>query len=209
MSEKHIKIIINDLYDVGNILYNFIWNLANKYTNNNLIIELERENNLTSKLEEQKQTIIELETENTKLKLEIEKQDVYNNELYNLYKEEKNNKAKKIIELTNLEYLCNKQQINNSELISKIEGQKQINSRLIIENNILIKIINELKTENNKLKLDVKEKTQNSKCSICFENDLNICCIPCGHTYCDNCIKNSNKCYICRDTIIRTHKIFI
>jgi hypothetical protein len=48
-----------------------------------------------------------------------------------------------------------------------------------------------------------------NNCPICYENKINSCCIPCGHTYCDKCIKNTNNCYICRRYISRNIKIFI
>jgi hypothetical protein len=46
-------------------------------------------------------------------------------------------------------------------------------------------------------------------CPICIENKINTCCIPCGHTYCNNCIKNTNKCFICRKSIDKYIKIYI
>jgi len=48
-----------------------------------------------------------------------------------------------------------------------------------------------------------------NNCPICYENKINSCCIPCGHTYCDKCIKNTDNCYICRRYISRNIKIFI
>lgn len=74
---------------------------------------------------------------------------------------------------------------------------------------------NELKTKNSiiqelnyKLNLTIKENNK-TICSICYDNKINICCIPCGHTYCDNCIINNMNCYICRNPIIRINKIYI
>jgi hypothetical protein len=46
-------------------------------------------------------------------------------------------------------------------------------------------------------------------CPICYENKLNRCCDPCGHTYCDKCIKTANNCYICKKYINKTIKIYI
>jgi hypothetical protein len=48
-----------------------------------------------------------------------------------------------------------------------------------------------------------------NNCPICYENKINSCCIPCGHTYCNKCIKNTDNCYICRRYISRNIKIFI
>ena len=43
------------------------------------------------------------------------------------------------------------------------------------------------------------------------ENKINVCCIPCGHTYCDKCIHepDNNNCYICRQNFYRILKIYI
>ena len=46
-------------------------------------------------------------------------------------------------------------------------------------------------------------------CNICFNNKINICCDPCGHTYCNYCIKKTNTCYICKKNIIKKIKIYI
>ena len=60
-----------------------------------------------------------------------------------------------------------------------------------------------------------KNNDENKKlCSICFENEVNICLIPCGHTICDKCNKNNNfstiinKCYTCRAKITDYIKIY-
>lgn len=50
---------------------------------------------------------------------------------------------------------------------------------------------------------------EDNNCPICYENKINSCCIPCGHTYCDKCIKNTNNCFICRRNISKNIKIFI
>ena len=41
-----------------------------------------------------------------------------------------------------------------------------------------------------------------TKCPICFENERNAICLPCKHLLCDFCIKQVNKCPICRKNII-------
>ena len=46
-------------------------------------------------------------------------------------------------------------------------------------------------------------------CPICCENKIDRCCDPCGHTYCDKCIKKSYYCYICKRYINKTIKIYI
>ena len=54
-----------------------------------------------------------------------------------------------------------------------------------------------------------KQNKEINKCSICLINNISICCIPCGHTYCNYCINKTNNCYICRSNIINKIKIYI
>jgi hypothetical protein len=48
-------------------------------------------------------------------------------------------------------------------------------------------------------------------CTICFEKEISHCFIPCGHTFCEGCIKKSftKKCMTCRADIQKTTKIFL
>ena len=68
------------------------------------------------------------------------------------------------------------------------------------------KIINDLK-----MQLEDKDKIINetNKCSICLDNIISNCCIPCGHTYCTSCINKTNNCYICRTIIKNKIKIYL
>jgi hypothetical protein len=59
-----------------------------------------------------------------------------------------------------------------------------------------------------------KEISKNM-CPICFENPIDICLNPCGHTTCNKCIisnrrntYNNDKCYICRTPINDYIKIY-
>jgi|688.fasta_scaffold867394_2 hypothetical protein len=83
-------------------------------------------------------------------------------------------------------------------LNNALTKEKQINKRLtlLLKNNDL---------SSNLTKTNINEL----KCSICFENNLNICCVPCGHTYCNTCILNSHNCFICRGAITCIQKIYI
>ena len=62
------------------------------------------------------------------------------------------------------------------------------------------------------LKLQLEDKTkiidETNKCSICFNNTISHCCVPCGHTYCNKCINKTNNCYICRGIIRNKIKLF-
>jgi hypothetical protein len=61
------------------------------------------------------------------------------------------------------------------------------------------------------------EKNNKNICPICFENEINMCAVPCGHTCCDDCIVQSiryhnmrvNKCLCCRNTISDYIKMYI
>ena len=68
------------------------------------------------------------------------------------------------------------------------------------------KIINDLK-----MQLEDKDKIINetNKCSICLDNIISNCCIPCGHTYCTSCINKTNNCYICRTIIKNKIKVYL
>lgn len=58
-----------------------------------------------------------------------------------------------------------------------------------------------------------KEISKNM-CPICFENQIDICINPCGHTTCNKCILSNrnniynNKCFICRTPVNEYIKIF-
>ena len=61
-----------------------------------------------------------------------------------------------------------------------------------------------------KIKLDEKNKNdETNKCSICLDNTISHCCVPCGHTYCSDCIKKTNNCYICRGIIQNKIKLYL
>lgn len=69
--------------------------------------------------------------------------------------------------------------------------------------NFFITIIKEILKSN--------ENNESKKlCPICFENEVEMCVNPCGHTLCNKCVisninnNRSNKCYSCR-TIIKDY----
>jgi hypothetical protein len=93
-----------------------------------------------------------------------------------------------------------------NNLSEELEKEKYLNLSLKIEIEQKEDIIIYLKE-----KLE-KEKSFNqdlNKCSICYENKLSICLNPCGHCYCDICIKNTDNCFICRKNIINKIKLFL
>ena len=47
-------------------------------------------------------------------------------------------------------------------------------------------------------------------CSICVENEVDVCNVPCGHTMCSGCSNmiSSRNCFICRTEIQNTIKLY-
>lgn len=55
-----------------------------------------------------------------------------------------------------------------------------------------------------------KSETQEPLCPICLTDSVATVLVPCGHTFCNNCIKKQNTtCYICRGTIRERVKLFL
>ena len=120
----------------------------------------------------------------------------------------------------NINYFCNdiKYIINISfnSMFKKINKNPNyvkflynINNQLENEKNINNHLTEQLK--NDKIIInDLKFKLErNIICSICLDKELSICCIPCGHTYCNECINNAKNCFICKSNIAQTIKIYI
>jgi hypothetical protein len=61
------------------------------------------------------------------------------------------------------------------------------------------------------------EKVNKNMCPICFENEINMCAIPCGHTCCSSCVAANMryqktiivKCLSCRNNINEYIKMYI
>lgn len=94
----------------------------------------------------------------------------------------------------------------NPQLIA-IENNIEIIENKIAEfRNLFIFIINKI--------LKTNEINDNKKlCPICFENEVDMCINPCGHTLCNRCIisninNSHHKCYSCRGHIIDYIKIY-
>ena len=101
--------------------------------------------------------------------------------------------------------------------------QKETSSKCFIEYNNQIrelssklrKVQNNMQAYSEFIKTGVKEMvgpdTKPTSCSICFENDITHCFVPCGHTFCGGCIDKSNtkKCMNCRSDVQKTIKIFL
>jgi hypothetical protein len=57
--------------------------------------------------------------------------------------------------------------------------------------------------------LKIKLENKFNKCSICLDNIISHCCVPCGHAYCYDCINKTSNCYICRGIIQNKIKLYL
>ena len=95
--------------------------------------------------------------------------------------------------------------INKNKLTENIEKQE---IKLLAYRNLFINTTKEI------IPL---EKISKNICPICFENEINMCAIPCGHTCCNECVMQSlkynnsklTKCLNCRNTLKEYIKLFI
>jgi hypothetical protein len=54
-----------------------------------------------------------------------------------------------------------------------------------------------------------RNEIHDPQCAICLTDSITNAIVPCGHTFCNNCIKKQNTtCYICRGTIRERIKLF-
>lgn len=54
-----------------------------------------------------------------------------------------------------------------------------------------------------------KNETHDPQCAICLTDEVTTAIVPCGHTFCGNCVKKQNTtCYICRGTIRERIKLY-
>jgi len=91
------------------------------------------------------------------------------------------------------------------QLLSVENNIEIIENKIAEFRNLFIFIINKI--------LRTNEINDNNKklCPICFENEVDMCINPCGHTLCNRCIisnRNSHKCYSCRGHIADYIKIY-
>jgi hypothetical protein len=48
-----------------------------------------------------------------------------------------------------------------------------------------------------------------NECPICFDNNVDTCIVPCGHTFCHKCIESARNCYMCNQEIFLKQKVFL
>jgi hypothetical protein len=56
----------------------------------------------------------------------------------------------------------------------------------------------------------VGENVKVNSCSICLDKEISHCLVPCGHAFCEDCIKKAGAktCMACRTNIQRSTKLF-
>jgi hypothetical protein len=134
----------------------------------------------------------------------------FNNIIYNLLfsnvKELENNEKiihDLILKIADNENDFHIQLENKNKDINDLKKDLENKNNIINEQRLLLlnknKDINNLRNKNDEI----------NKCSICLNNTISHCCTPCGHTYCYNCINESNNCYICRSNIHNNIKIYL
>ena len=79
-----------------------------------------------------------------------------------------------------------------------------------------LNLIDNLDRSKHVLESDEKLKETEDKlkskyeCSICMENTREYACVPCGHTYCEECCRKmtNGQCYTCRKRVDFFQKLF-
>lgn len=86
-----------------------------------------------------------------------------------------------------------------------------LNSKRIIKEKYLEEVNQNIKSAERKLEIckhNINIYKDKQECSICTDKNISIALIPCGHTYCVDCIRNSPTCFICRKQIYSFLKIY-
>lgn len=94
-----------------------------------------------------------------------------------------------------------------NELKSLTESIQFINTRQLLEKKKLDDLIDQQEQIFSAIKSRIKKENSKFECNICFENDIEYVCIPCGHTFCSKCL-NGMECYICRSPIQSKIKLY-
>jgi len=196
----------NDVYNFNNNILNIIKDYKNCENYNILNDIIEKYNEFINSKDIFNFDIKEhMKNQEYIVDITNKKIDEYN-ELLNLLDKKINLYYKIHIETKNYISLLNNNINNNIISSANIlkDYIKNLNNNIINDNDIyeLIKKIINLKLEldfyyilfckNGSKNIDV------NFCSICKNNKISCCAIPCGHTYCNICIKNNKKCSYCK-----------
>ncbi len=89
-----------------------------------------------------------------------------------------------------------------TDLINKtVETKNNIIKNDIIKNTAIIKYMADTFHT-------IKESQFGHICPICLTSEVNIFCDPCGHSFCNKCITNSQYCYMCRLKINKIRQLY-
>lgn len=94
-----------------------------------------------------------------------------------------------------------------NELKDLTESIQFMNTRQLLEKKKLEDLINQQEQIFSSIKSRIKKENSKFECNICFENDIEYVCVPCGHTFCSKCL-NGKECYICRSPIESKVKLY-
>lgn len=143
-------------------------------------------------------------------------------ETYDNYLNELINNHMNIVNIVDNDDILNNS-FNNYQKDIKDKYEKWIFNHFIVQNKILednIKNVENKIADFNNLFINIinnfikdKEISKNT-CPICFENQIDICLNPCGHTLCNKCsvnnyyYYNNGNCFICRKPVKEYIKIY-
>jgi len=106
----------------------------------------------------------------------------------------------------------------NSYKIDTVDNDIPIMEFIKHNKTALYNVLKKKQTEN-LLALDYTIKTLESRkiimakkmneCPICFDNNVDTCMVPCGHTFCHGCVETATKCYLCNQEIFIKQKIYL
>jgi hypothetical protein len=69
--------------------------------------------------------------------------------------------------------------------------------------NALDELIRQSQAKTIILKNDILE------CKVCMDKKIDICLVPCGHCFCEGCLKNTINCYLCNREIFIKQRLYV
>ena len=111
--------------------------------------------------------------------------------------------------IKNLQLFTVKDEYFNSmcNIYEKIEDQITKESMKLAS---LLEFVGLYRKTINSCDIDKKKILNKYNCSVCFENEVRMCIVPCGHTFCLSCTdKIKNTCFACNGRVKEKTKIFL
>ena len=129
------------------------------------------------------------------MKLKLDRLDKLQGKLANLFEIEVNDKYEALME-ANEAYL--KKVFEESQIEQDYQGVVEAYRRFLSLREVLL------------MTKSFSMMESQPQCSICVEDPVGYALNPCGHTFCQNCIKKhtSNTCFICRATVRDKIKLY-